>query len=189
LYYELGWEYREKAASFGVQRRNAPLPPEEAKNYASAVWKDDLRLPELLAELADNQHSGPVEKAFKEHLLSKASENFDEAVTRKGAHIMPDLFLSRGVCYLDKGDLQTAKKEFLAELDEASELPYSEGQQEALIAGYYNLAVAEERLGHSKEALTWIRLADEGQAKLGRTVLPEITAGRQKLESMAATLP
>jgi len=130
-----------------------------------------------------------LEKAFKEDLLNKASENFDEAVTRKGAHIMPDLFLSRGVCYLDKGDPQTAKKEFLAELDEASELPYSEGQQEALIAGYYNLAVAEERRGHSKEALSWIKLAEEEQDKLGRTVLPEITTARQKLESTAPTLP
>src|SRR5207237_9507422 len=31
LYYELGWEYREKAASFGMQRRNAPLLPKEAR--------------------------------------------------------------------------------------------------------------------------------------------------------------
>jgi protein O-mannosyl-transferase len=185
LYYELGWEYREKAASFGIHRRNAPLPPEEAKHYASVVWKDDPRLPQLLAELADNQHSGPAEKEFKEHLLSKATENFDEAVTRKGAHIMPDLFLSRGVCYLDKGDLQSAKKEFLAGVDEASALPYSEGQQEALIACHYNLTVAEQGLGHSKEALSWIRLAEEEQDKLGRTVLPEITAARQKLESIA----
>src|SRR4029450_10768388 len=111
---------------------------------------------------------------FKEHLLSKASENFDEAVTRKGAHIMPDLFLSRGVCYLDKGDLQSAKKEFLAGVDEASALPYSEGQQGALIACHYNLTVAEQGLGHSKEALSWIRLEEEEQDKLGRTVLPEI---------------
>jgi protein O-mannosyl-transferase len=185
LYYELGWEYREKAASFGIHRRNAPLPPEEAKHYASLVWKDDPRLPQLLAELTDNQHSEPVEKEFKEHLLSKATENFDEAVTRKGAHIMPDLFLSRGVCYLDKGDLQSAKKEFLAGVDEASALPYSEGQQEALIACHYNLAVAEQGLGHSKEALSWIRLAEEEQDELGRTVLPEITAARQKLESIA----
>jgi len=189
LYYELGWEYREKAASFGMHRRNAPLLAEEARHYASVVWKDDSRLPQLLAELADTQHSGPVEKAFKEYLLAKASENFDEAVTRKGAHIMPDLFLSRGVCYLDKGDLESAKKEFLAGLDEASGLPYSEGQQEALIACHYNLAVAERGLGHSKEALSWVRLAEEEQDKLGRTVLPEITPARQKLESMATTLP
>ncbi|HSS16833.1 MAG TPA: hypothetical protein VLQ29_07610 [Candidatus Dormibacteraeota bacterium] len=189
LYYELGWEYREKAASFGMHPRNAPLPTEEAKHYASVVWKDDPRLPKLLAELPENQHSGPVEKAFKEYLLAKAGENFDEAVTRKGAHIMPDLFLSRGVYFLDKDDMQSAKKEFLAEIDEASGLPYSEGQQEALIACHYNLAVAEQGLGHSKDALSWIRLAEEEQDKLGRTVLPEITPARQKLESMATTPP
>ena len=81
------------------------------------------------------------------------------------------------------------RKNSWRELDEASELPYSEGQQEALIAGHYNLAVAEERLGHSKEALSWIKLAEEEQDKLGRTVLPEITTARQKLESTATTLP
>ena len=189
LYYELGWEYRERAASFGMHPRNAPLPPEEAKRYAAAVWKDDPRLPQLLAELTDNQHGGPIEKAFKEYLLAKASENFDQAVTKKGAHILPDLFVSRGVCFLDKGDLQSAKKEFLSGVDEAAALPYSEGQQEALIACHYNLAVAEQGLGHSKEALSWVRLAEEEQDKLGRTVLPEITPARQKLESIAPTLP
>ena len=189
LYYELGWEYREKAATFGIHPRNAPRPPEEAKHYASVVWKDDPRLSKLLFELSENQHSGPVEKAFKEYLLAKAEENFDEAVRRKGAHIMPDLFLSRGVCFLDEGDMQSATKEFLAGVDEASGLPYSEGQQEALIACHYNLAVAEQGLGHSKEALSWIRLAEEEQDKLGKTVLPEITPARQKLESIAKTLP
>src|SRR5947207_15677184 len=79
LCYELGWEYREKAASFGMHRRNGPLPPEEAKHYASAVWKDDPRLPQLLAELAENQHSEPAEKEFKGYLLSNAEDNFDEA--------------------------------------------------------------------------------------------------------------
>jgi hypothetical protein len=185
VYYELGWEYREKAASFGARPRNAPPYPEEAKHYASVAWKDDPRLPQLLTELAENQHSGPVEKEFKEYLQAKAAENFDEAVARKGAHIMPDLFLSRGVCFLDKGDMESAKKEFLAALDEASGLPYSDGQQVALITAYYNLAVAEQGLGHSKEALSWIRLAEEEQDELGRTVLPEITPARQKLESIA----
>jgi len=185
VYYELGWEYREKAATFGMRPRNAPLPFEQAKHYASTVWKEDSRLSQLLTELAENQHGGPVENAFKDYLLAKAAENFDDAVTRKGAHIMPDLFLSRGVCFLDKGDMQSAKKEFLAGIDEASTLPYSEGQQEALIACHYNLAVADQGLGNSKEALSWIRLAEEEQNKLGRTVLPEITTARQKLESIA----
>jgi uncharacterized membrane protein (UPF0136 family) len=189
VYYELGWEYREKAASFGRHPRNAPLPPEEAKHYASLVWKDDPRLPQLQTELAKNQHNGPAENAFNEYLLTKSGENFEQALTRKGAHIMPDLFLNRGVCFLDKGDMQSAKKEFLAGIDEAAVLPYSEGQQEAIIACHYNLAVAEQGLGHTKEALSWIRLAEEEQDKLGRTVLPEITAARQKLESIATAVP
>jgi hypothetical protein len=189
VYYELGWEYLEKAAGFGAKRRNAPLPTEEGTRYVSLVWKTDPRLPQLLSELSAKQHDGPAEKAFKDYLQSKAAENFDQAVAKKGAHIAPPIFLSRGVLFVDKGDIQSAKNEFLAQLDEASQLPESEARDEARITAYYDLAVAESALGHPKEALTWIRLADEEQDKLGRTVLPEITPARQKLESMAATLP
>ena len=189
VYYELGWEYLEKAASFGTKRRNAPLPPDEAQHYASVVWKGDPRLPELMSELGQGEHNGPIENAFKEYLQTKAVENFDYALAKKGEHITPALFFSRGVFFVDKDDMQAAKKEFLAEIDEASSLPDSDARQEPLISGYYNLAVVEERLGHSKEALTWIRLAEEEQNKLGRTVIPEITAARQKLESRAARLP
>jgi len=83
LYYELGWEYREKAASFGMHTRNAPLPPGEARRYASVVLKDDARLPQLLAELAESQHSGPVEKAFKEYLLAETERSRHK---KGGAH-------------------------------------------------------------------------------------------------------
>jgi hypothetical protein len=187
VYYELGWDYLEKSAEFGSKRRNAPLPAEQAKHYASVVWADDSRLPQLLADLSDDRHNGPAENAFKKDLQTKAAENFDAAGARKGEHILPDLFLCLGVLFLDKGDMQSAKKEFLTELDEASRLPYSEGRQEALIACHYNLAVAEGGLGHPKEELSWIRLAEEEQDKLGRTVIPEITANRQQLESTMAT--
>jgi hypothetical protein len=189
LYYELGWEYFEKAASFGTKRRNAPLPPEEAKHYASVVWNNDPRFPQLLSELAHDRHNGPIENAFKEYLQTKAGENFDYALARKGEHLTPVLFFSRGVFFVDKDDMQSAKKEFLAELDEASSLPDSEARQEPLISAYYNLAVVEERLGHSKEALSWIRLAEQQQDKLGRIVIPGLTASRQQLESKMATLP
>jgi hypothetical protein len=186
-YYELGWEYLEKAASFGIKRRNAPLPPEEARRYASLVWKDDPRLPQLLSELADGGHNGPTENSFKDYLQAKAAENFDEAVASKAEHIAPDLFLSRGLFFVDKGDMQSAKKEFLVGLDEASRLPYSEGRQEPMIACHYNLAVVEERLGHLKEAVSSIRLAEEEQNQLGRTVIPGLTDSRRKLESAIPT--
>ncbi len=84
--------------------------------------------------------------------------------------------------------MQSAKKEFLVELDEASQVPSPEARQEALIACYYNLAVAEEGLGNSKDALSWIRLAEQEQNQLGRTVIPGLSDDRQKLESKMTTL-
>ncbi len=187
-YYELGWEYLDKSAKLGTKLRNPPLPVEQSKQLASLVWREDGRLPQLLTELSGDQHSGPTENAFKEYLQTKASENFDHALATKREHLMPDLFLSRGILFVDKGDMQSAKKEFLAELHEASQLPSPEARQEALITCHYNLAVAEEALGNSKEALSWIKLAEQEQDQLGRTVIPGLTASRQKLESTMGTL-
>jgi hypothetical protein len=186
-YYELGWEYLEKAGSFGKNRRNPPLSPEEAKHYAAIVWKNDPRLLQLLSELSENQHSGPSENAFKEYLQSKAAENLDEAIARKGEHVIPKLFLARAALFADKGDLESAKKQFLVALGEVSRMPYSESQQETLIRCHYNLAVVEGTMGHFEDALSWIRLAEEEQGKLGRSVIPELTANRQELEAVIAT--
>jgi hypothetical protein len=187
VHYELGWEYLDKSARLGTRLRNPPLPVEQSKQLASLVWKDDARLPELLSELSADQHTGPAENAFKEYLQTKASENLDHALATKGDHLMPDLFLSRGVLLLDKGDMESAKSEFLAELDEASQLPAPEARQEALIACHYNLGVAEEGLGNSKQALSWIRLAEQEQNQLGRTIIPGLTTSREKLESTMTT--
>jgi hypothetical protein len=188
VYYELGWEYLDKSSRLGTNMRNPPLPVEQSAQLASLVWRDDARLPQLLAELSTDQHTGPTENAFKYYLQTKASENFDQALATKGEHLMPDLFLSRGVLFFDTGDMQAAKKQFLAELDEVSQVPSPEARQEALIACHYNLAVAEAGLGHSKDALSWIRLAEQEQNQLGRTVIPGLTDSRQKLESKMTTL-
>jgi 4-amino-4-deoxy-L-arabinose transferase-like glycosyltransferase len=188
VYYELGWEYLDKSASFGAGRRNPALPVEQAKQFAALVWKNDSRLQELLSELSDDQHNGPAENAFREYLQAQAAENFGDAVAKKGEHLMPDLFLSRGVLFVDKGDMQSAKKEFLAGLNEASQLPSPEARQEALITCHYNLAVAEQGLQNAEQALSWIRMAEQEQDQLGRTVVPGLTENRQKLESKMATI-
>jgi protein O-mannosyl-transferase len=187
VYYELGWEYLDKSASLGAGLRNPPLPVEQSKQLASLVWRDDPRLPQLLSELSAGHHTGPTENAFKKYLQAKASENFDRALATKGEHLLPDLFLNRGVLLLDKGEMQSAKKQLLEELNEVSQLPSPEARQEALIACYYNLGVAEDGLGNSKEALSWIRLAEQEQNQLGRTIIPGLSDNRQKLESTMTT--
>ena len=80
-------------------------------------------------------------------------------------------------------DMESAKRQFLEELNEISQLPSPEARQEALIACYYNLGVAEAGLGNAKEALSWIRLAEQEQNQLGRTIIPGVSDSRQKLES------
>ena len=184
VYYELGWEYLDKSAGMGTRPRKPPLPVDQAKRLASVVWKNDTRLPQLLSEISDEQHTGPTEDAFIKYLQTEASANFDRALATKGDHLMPDLFLSRGVLLLDKGELQSAKKEFLTELDEVSHVPSPEARQAALVTCYYNLAVAEDGLGNANEALSWIRLAEKEQNELGRTVIPGLSEDRQKLESI-----
>jgi hypothetical protein len=181
--YELGWEYLDKSSRLGTTARNPPLPANESKEFASVVWKNDARLPQLLAELSTDQRTGSAEKAFKEYLQARALENFDRAFATKGEHLMPDLFLNRGVLLLDKGDMQSAKQEFLAELNEVSQLTNVEARQEASVACYYNLAVAESGLGNAGEALSWIKLAEKEQNQLGRTIIPGLSEDRQKLES------
>jgi protein O-mannosyl-transferase len=187
VYYEIGWEYLDKSSALGTTARNPPLPVEKSKELASLIWRGDARLPQLLAELSIDQHTGLAEKAFKEYLQTKATENFDRALATKGERLMPDLFLSRGVLLLDKGNMQSAKKEFLTELDEVSQLPSFEARQEALVACYYNLAVAEGGLGNSGEALSWIRRAEQEQNQLGKTIIPGLREDRQKLESTTTT--
>ena len=185
VYYELGWEYLDKATRFAAGRIRHDLPIDEARRYASAVWKNDSRLTALLTELSDQQRNGPVEKAFREYLHAQAAAIFDQALARKGDHVAPNLFLSRGLLFTEKGDLDSAKTEFLAAVDDASALQSSDTRLEALVSAHYNLAVVEQRLGDLKEALSWITQAEAEQEQLGRTVVPELFESRKKLESMA----
>jgi len=188
VYYNLGWNYLDKAAGFGAKRRKALLPEEEAKKYASLVWESDPRLPQLLTELSTNQHSGPVENIFKEYLLNKAKQYLDSAVAVKGNHITGELYFHRGMLFIDKGDMQSAKKEFLAAINEASRLSFSEGQQEVYVNCHYNLGIAEWTLGNYNEALKWIKLAEEEQNKFGGNWFPDLTENRKRLEAIIASL-
>jgi hypothetical protein len=188
VYYNLGWSYLDKAASFGTKRRKPTLPEQNAKKFASVAWETDPRLPQLLVELSTNQHNGLVENAFKEDLLNKAKEDLDHAVEVKGNHIMADLYFHRGMLFLDKGDMQSAKKEFLTAIDEASRLNFAGGQQEVLVNCHYNLGIAEWTLGNYKEALPWIKLAEEEQNKFGGNWFSDLTENRKRLEGIIASL-
>jgi hypothetical protein len=109
LCYELGWEYREKAASFGIHPRNAPLPPEEAKHYASVVWKDDPRLPKLLLNWQRTSIADRLRKRSKniywpkqKKILTKPSEERESTLCRTFFLAAESIFSTKAICSLQK---------------------------------------------------------------------------------------
>lgn len=188
VYYNLGWNYMDKAAALGTKRRKAPLPTGEAKQLANVVWENNPQLPALLNELDAGKHDGAVENAFQKYLQDLSLNAMDEALAKKGAHVMADLFFHRGMLKLDKGDAEGAKQEFIGGLNEASKLQFAEGQQEVMVNCHYNLAIAEWTLKNYEEALRWIRIAEDEQNRFGGNWFPELTDNRKKLEQIVASL-
>ena len=117
-----------------------------------------------------------------------AQQGFDGALSAKGRHILPDLFLRRGLLLLDQDDLQGARAEFLFAVDEAARSSFTEGRQEVLVNSYNNLGIVEWRQTNYSEALHWLRLAEEEQTRSGGNWLPDLTANRKRLEAIIATL-
>ncbi len=101
---------------------------------------------------------------------------------------MPDLYMRRGLLLLDQDDLQGARREFLAAVDEASRSTFTEGRQEVLVNTYSDLGIVAWRQTNYSEALHWLRLAEEEQTRSGSNWLPDLTANRKRLEAIIASL-
>jgi hypothetical protein len=186
--YYLGREYLDISAGLGKSARK-PRPSEaDLQRLASAIWKSDPRLPALLSEWSQGQRSGAIETEFQRHLRTLAQQGFDSALSAKGKHILPDLYMRRGLLLLDQDDLQGARREFLAAVDEASRSSFTEGRQEVLVNSYNDLGIVAWRQTNYPEALHWLRLAEEEQTRSGSNWLPDLTANRKRLEAIIASL-
>ena len=188
VFLNLGREYLDISAGLGKSARK-PRPSEaELQRLASAIWQSDPRLPALLSEWSQGQRGGAIETEFQHYLRTLAQQGFDSALSAKGKHIIPELYLRRGLLILDQDDLQGARGEFLAAVDEASRSSFTEGRQEVLVNSYYNLGVVAWRQTNYTEALHWLRLAEEEQTRSGANWLPDLTASRKRLEAIIASL-
>jgi hypothetical protein len=188
VYYNLGWHYLDRAASFGDKRRKAPLPENEAKQFAADVWKNDARLPALLAEIGTGKHDGPVEKEFKKYLQNQAMQYFDTVVANKGSKVMAEMYFHRGMLCLDLENYQQAKQEFSKAIDEASRMGFDDTRREVLVNSHFNMGIAEWSLKNYKEALPWIQLAEEEQNKWKGNWFPDISVQRKRLEDIIAVI-
>jgi len=188
VFYNLGWQYLDISAGLGKSARK-PRPSEaDLQRLASAIWENDPRFAALLSEWSQGQRGGAIETEFQHHLRTLAQQGFDSALSAKGKHILPDLYLRRGLLLLDQDDLQGARREFLAAVDETSRSSFTEGRQEVLVNSYNNLGIVAWRQTNYSEALHWLRLAEEEQTRSGSNWLPDLTANRKRLEAIIATL-
>jgi len=188
VFYNLGWQYLDISAGLGKSARK-PRPSEaDLQRLASAIWESDPRFPALLSEWSQGQRGGAIETEFQHRLRTLAQQGFDSALSAKGRHILPDLYLRRGLLLLDQDDLQGARGEFLAAVDEAARSSFTEGRQEVLVNSYNNLGIVAWRQTNYSEALHWLRLAEEEQTRSGANWLPDLTANRKRLEAIIASL-
>ena len=100
---------------------------------------------------------------------------------------MPDLYFHRGLIFLDRGDQAGARKEFLAALDEAARSRFAEGREEIIVNSHNDLGILAWQAGDYPEALRWLRLAEEQQARFGGNWIPDLTANRERLEAIIAS--
>jgi hypothetical protein len=189
VFYNQGWHYMDIAARFGTNLRKKALSEKEAKQFANAFWKNDSRLSNLFSEWSAGQKGGVAEKSFQKDLQLQAWNDYEQAVSKKGKQILPDLYFHRGLLQLDMDNLPGARNEFLNGINEANRISFEETKQNVLANCYTNLGIVSWREGNYRDALKWMKLAEEGQIRYGKIWLPDVTSHRKKLEEIIASLP
>jgi tetratricopeptide (TPR) repeat protein len=183
--YLLAVRYLDAAEKLGA----TPLPQDKAERLANDVWSSDPRLQPLLSEWKAGQHGGPVEKAFQDNLRTLAWDLLERGLRTKGDRPMASLYFRRGMVLGVRGNLDGARKEFLAALDEASRETDINAQHEVIVVSHDALGVLAQTGGDYREALRWFQMAEEEQARFGGRWVPDITAKRQRMEKLIASTP
>jgi tetratricopeptide (TPR) repeat protein len=187
--YYLAVRYLDAADKLGATSGGTPLPKGKAERLANDVWSSDPRLQPLLSEWKAGQRGGPVEKAFQENLRTLAWDLLERGLHAKGDRPMASLYFRRGMVLGVRGNLDGARKEFLAALDEASRETDINAQHEVIVVSHDALGVLAQTANDYREALRWFRMAEEEQARFGGRWVSDITAKRRRMEALIAKTP
>jgi hypothetical protein len=184
--YTLAVRYLDSADKLGVTPRGKALSEDKAERLANDVWSSDPRLQSLLSEWKAGRHGGLVEKAFQENLRTLAWDLLERGLRTKGERPMASLYFRRGMVLGVRGNLDGARQEFLAALDEAPGETDINAQHEVIVVSHDALGVLAWTANNYGEALRWFRMAEEEQASFGGRWVSDITAKRKRMEELAA---
>jgi len=88
---------------------------------------------------------------------------------------------------LEQNDLNGAKKEFLAGVNEASKETFAQVRNELTVYCYTDLGIISLRQLNYEESLKWFRLADQQQKNVGANWVPTIAQTCKQLEAIIAS--
>jgi hypothetical protein len=181
----LGSYYVGQARS--ISDSSTSIPKEELQRLASKVWANDQRLPKLMSELSSGDRNGPMSKEFKNQILTLAWNAFEKTLQQKGDRVLPALFYNRGLILLEQNNLNGAKKEFLAGVDEASKETFAPVRNELTVYCYVDLGIIAWKQTNYQESLKWFRLAEQQQNNAGANWVPTVAQTCKQLETIIAS--
>ncbi len=184
VYSFLGDHYHDAADALDAARRANTTVPDSVRRLAGAVWADDARLASLLDEWQHGSLSGTSTHEFQKALRDFAWTQYEQAVHVKGTRITPNLYFRRGKLELDRGNPDRARAEFHAAYDESQRHTFQQVREELAVRSHYALGVVEWTVGNYDEALHWLRMAEEEQARFGGTWEPGLRNSRERLEGL-----
>ena len=164
-----------------------PAPAEDLRRLAAVVWKNDQRLPKLDAEVAGGQLNGQMHKEFKDQIMSLAWDAFQKTLQTKGDRVMPALYYNRGLILMERNDLNGAKKEFQAGVNEASREGFAQVRNELTVYCYTDLGIIAYKQVNYEESLKWFRLAEQQQNSAGANWVPTLSQTCKQLEGIIAS--
>jgi tetratricopeptide (TPR) repeat protein len=100
---------------------------------------------------------------------------------------MPALFYNRGLILMERNDLNGAKKEFLAGVNEASREGFAQVRNELSVYCYTNLGIIAWKQINYEESLKWFRHAEQQQNNAGANWVPTLSQTCKQLEGIIAS--
>ena len=164
----LGSYYVDLSRKFNPGMPDSLFPVKEKKHLAELMWAGDPRLPALISEWDSGQRGGTIEKEFQEHIRTEALNAFTVALQKKGNRVMPGIYYNRGTILLERGDLEGARNEYQATLDEVAKESFVEVREQLTVYSYYGFGIIEYKRGNYAGAKAWYEKANQAQKSYGR---------------------
>ena len=130
-----------------------------------------------------------LKRLFRTISVRLAWDLLERGLRTKRDRPMASLYFRRGTVLGVRGNLDGARKEFLAALDEASRETDINAQHEVIVVSHDALGVLAWTANDYREALRWFQMAEEEQARFGGRWVADITAKRQQMEKLIASTP